>query len=100
MAYYLLVRYNANGGTTNYMPPEAISQNIYSYGNDIWAVGIIMYYLIIGKLPFNQKDDNETKEKAKKSNSKWFCLNSGFSEIGSDYDLQCYYDDYRSSNKY
>ena len=53
----------AYGGTTNYMPPEAISQNIYSYGNDIWAVGIIMYYLIIGKLPFNQKDDNKTKKK-------------------------------------
>ena len=49
--------------------------------------------------PYNDFD-NETKEKAKKSNSKWFCLNSGFSEIGSDYDLQCYYDDYRSSNKY
>ena len=48
--------------------------------------------------PYNDFD-NETKERAKNSNSKWFCLNSGFSEIGSDYDLQCYYDDYRSSNK-
>ena len=56
---------NVPGGTTNYMPPEAISQKKYSYGNDIWAVGIIMYYLIIGKLPFNQKDDNKTKEKIK-----------------------------------
>ena len=43
--------------------------------------------------------DPEIIEQAKNSNAKWFCLGWGFSEIGSDYDLQCYYDDYRSSHK-
>ena len=48
-------------GTRLYMAPELIEKPRYSFEVDIWAIGIIMYYLIIGKRPF--KDPEEIKKK-------------------------------------
>ena len=50
-------------GTTLYMAPEALKNNQYGKKNDIWAVGVIMYYLIIGKLPFYDTDAGVLKKK-------------------------------------
>ena len=36
------------------MSPEALKNNIYSMKNDIWSIGIILYYLMAKKLPFPQ----------------------------------------------
>lgn len=47
-------------GTPNYMAPEILDgKNGYSYEVDIWSIGIIIYTLLIGKLPF---ETNKTKE--------------------------------------
>ena len=55
-----------NGGTIYYMPPEALeSKNKISYKVDIWAVGIIIYNLLTGKLPFYSTDRDETEKKIK-----------------------------------
>ena len=55
-----------NGGTIYYMPPEALeSKSKCSYKIDIWAVGIIIYNLLTGKLPFFSNDRDETEKKIK-----------------------------------
>ena len=44
-------------GTTNYMAPEILKNKGYSYSVDIWAIGVIMFYLKTGEAPF--KKDKE-----------------------------------------
>ena len=42
-------------GTPYYIAPEVLS---YKYGKecDIWSLGICIYQLLTGKMPFNAKD--------------------------------------------
>ena len=49
-------------GTPNYIAPEVIdgSGGGHSYEVDIWAIGIIIYTLIIGKPPFETNDIKQT----------------------------------------
>ena len=49
-------------GTKAYMAPEIIEPNEkgYSFDVDIWSIGVIMYNLLTGKLPFT--DTSKTKE--------------------------------------
>ena len=53
-------------GNPNYMAPEMIEENYYSYEVDIWALGIIIYKLIIGKYPFESKNEEEIYNNIKK----------------------------------
>ena len=53
-------------GTPNYMAPEIIERRGRSYKVDIWAVGCIIYYLIVGKPPFQGFDDLSTFERIRK----------------------------------
>ena len=48
-------------GTYYYMAPEMFENNGkgYSFEVDIWSVGIIMYQLLTGKLPFNGENIDE-----------------------------------------
>ena len=48
-------------GTPSYMAPEILENMGYSLEVDIWSLGVIMYYLIIGKLPFNKKNQEDIK---------------------------------------
>ena len=50
-------------GTYNYMAPEIFENNGkgYSFEVDIWSVGIIMYQLLTGKLPFNGENNEIQK---------------------------------------
>ena len=50
-------------GTLHYMAPEIFEEKSYSFPADIWSIGVIMYALIIGKLPFNGENFYELKEK-------------------------------------
>ena len=47
-------------GTLNYMAPEIFERKGYSYEIDIWALGIIMCYLLVGKNPFQSSTEKET----------------------------------------
>lgn len=38
------------------MSPEAYKRNIYSSKSDLWALGIIIYELILGEQPFRGYD--------------------------------------------
>lgn len=54
-------------GTPNYLAPEILDENMgYSYEVDIWALGIVIYKLIIGKLPFDSTNISTICEKIKK----------------------------------
>ena len=54
-------------GTPNYIAPEVINTNGHSYEVDIWAIGIIIYTLLIGKPPFETRDVKTTYGKIKKA---------------------------------
>ena len=45
-------------GTLAYQPPETMSGLLYSYPVDLWAVGVVAYTLLLGRLPFDQKDQD------------------------------------------
>lgn len=57
-------------GTPNYIAPEMLDKNSvgHSFQVDIWALGIIIYALIIGKPPFETKDVNSTYKRIKDCN--------------------------------
>ena len=44
---------NEGYGTPGYAAPEVICRNNYSFGADIWSIGVITYFLCSGKLPFD-----------------------------------------------
>lgn len=44
-------------GTIEYIAPEIVSQKVYNYKVDIWALGIMTYELLMGELPFEAEDD-------------------------------------------
>jgi len=50
-------------GAYNYMAPEIFENDRkgYSFEVDIWSVGIIMYQLLTGKLPFNGENKDVIK---------------------------------------
>ena len=52
-------------GSTNYLSPEMANKKGYSYEVDIWSLGIILYTLLIGKTPFEDKDDQLIIKKIK-----------------------------------
>ncbi|KAI0045754.1 kinase-like protein, partial [Auriscalpium vulgare] len=54
-------------GTLRYMAPEAIEGKPYSYGVDLWALGVILHMMLCGQCPYaplgiNKKDKKEFKE--------------------------------------
>lgn len=56
-------------GTPNYIAPEVLGGKTtgHSFEVDIWAIGIMMYALLIGKPPFQAKDVNVIYERIKKT---------------------------------
>jgi serine/threonine protein kinase len=46
------------------MAPEIIQKSIsYGTGVDVWACGVILYYLLIGALPFKAQNERELFKK-------------------------------------
>ncbi|XP_077498655.1 serine/threonine-protein kinase PLK1-like [Amblyomma americanum] len=54
-------------GTTNYMAPEMLTLKGYSYAADTWAVGCIMYKLLVGRAPFKSTTKAETLTRIKRN---------------------------------
>ena len=49
-------------GTLCYMAPEVLNED-YNQKCDLWSCGVIMYFLLTGKMPFIGKDSDQTMEK-------------------------------------
>ncbi|GLE00947.1 hypothetical protein PINS_up009744 [Pythium insidiosum] len=50
-------------GTLNYVAPEVLSERGYGREADIWSIGVIMYLLVRGVLPFQSKNKQEIIQK-------------------------------------
>lgn len=44
-------------GTPGYIPPEVLSGNEYDEKCDVWSLGICLYVLMTGKLPFSNRNN-------------------------------------------
>lgn len=52
--------YDSHVGTLVYMAPEVAFEHQYTKSVDVWAIGIIMHYVISGKHPFYDKENDGT----------------------------------------
>ena len=48
-------------GTLTFVSPEVLIRKPYNKEVDIWSVGVILYLMLSGDLPFDDPDDNEQK---------------------------------------
>lgn len=49
-------------GTPAYLAPEVIRESGYSgFKADVWSLGVLLFYLLTGKMPFQAKDVDELK---------------------------------------
>ena len=46
-------------GTLGYVAPEILQRKSYNKGVDVWSLGVIMYALLSGYMPFDSKDKKE-----------------------------------------
>jgi len=46
-------------GTVDYLAPESITDQKYDRRSDLYSLGVVMYRMIAGRLPFKSKDVNE-----------------------------------------
>ncbi|TKR94140.1 hypothetical protein L596_008467 [Steinernema carpocapsae] len=54
-------------GTPNYIAPEMLCKKGHSFEVDIWAIGCIIYTLLVGKPPFETQTLQETYDRIKKN---------------------------------
>ncbi|KAK3730831.1 hypothetical protein QZH41_009951 [Actinostola sp. cb2023] len=50
-------------GTLQYMAPETLKGEQYNYLVDWWALGVVMYVLLVGKYPYAVFKDHQTQSK-------------------------------------
>lgn len=43
-------------GTVAFSAPEIFTQSIYDEKVDIWSAGIVLYYMLSGKLPYENEN--------------------------------------------
>ena len=70
-------------GTPGYQPPEMLNNEEYSFSADIWALGIIMCYLLTGENPFWENKEDFDKN-IKNMVSKYLSFNGKISKAAED----------------
>ncbi|XP_031750464.1 serine/threonine-protein kinase N2-like [Xenopus tropicalis] len=56
-------RFQSHCGTLHYMAPEMLTDDSCARSVDWWAVGVIIYQMLVGKLPFTGQDTEVIKNK-------------------------------------
>lgn len=51
-----------SSGTLSYMAPEMFTRDGHSFPVDIWALGVLVYFMLCGYMPFDCDNDDETKQ--------------------------------------
>lgn len=59
-------------GTSEYMPPEIISNQGHTLSCDIWCLGILLYEMLIGHTPFKSTEKTNLDKMIKESKIKFF----------------------------
>lgn len=54
-------RSNTVIGTPHYMAPEIIQGLPYSFSVDLWSLGVCMFELMCGQVPFGEQEDDPIK---------------------------------------
>ena len=54
---------NYNVGSPLYMPPEALTNNKYSFKSDIWALGVVFFEMLTGRAPWKAKSEQDLSRK-------------------------------------
>lgn len=55
------------GGTLSYIAPEVLTRVGHSFPVDMWAVGVLTYFMLSGYMPFDCDTEKETKELIQKA---------------------------------
>ena len=50
---------NTDCGTLVYLPPEMILKQPYTTMADIWSAGVLLYFMLVGRFPFDSTDANQ-----------------------------------------
>jgi serine/threonine protein kinase len=66
-------------GTLTYVSPEVLIRKPYNKEVDIWSIGIILYWILSGDLPFDDEGDNE--EKIAKISQSSYHYSSGYDKV-------------------
>ena len=79
--FSLNVNHKTIVGSNIYMAPEVLRAN-YNESCDLWSIGVILYILLIGKPPFNGKNENAISFAIKKG--KYDILNSQYESLSQN----------------
>ena len=60
-------------GTPFYLPPEMVNEKGHDETADIWCIGVLLFELTNGKVPFEGKDVEEVGNNIISMNIKWSC---------------------------
>jgi serine/threonine protein kinase len=52
LARFVEMTANSNCGTQNYMAPEILRSVPYDQAVDVWSLGVLLFYLLLGDFPF------------------------------------------------
>lgn len=55
-------------GTSHYIAPEILENKLYDYKVDVWSLGIVIYELLCGEIPYMSKDVKFMLKKISKGN--------------------------------
>lgn len=74
-------------GTAYYMSPELAQDNIITPDSDWWALGVIAFEMIVGKLPFNGNTVDSVFENMLNYNIEPYIIGEGEGYVSEDADL-------------
>lgn len=66
-------------GTPEYLAPEVLEDNDYGRAVDWWGVGVVMYEMMCGRLPFFNKDHDKLFTLILMEDVSFECAHTGFS---------------------